>query len=157
MFHPDFIFALLRQAKIINGKFYHFLANKIQYLPLYGSLFNLFSRTMDFHHVMIHKTSIQTIELEFDQELSLFYLRPSLKQILLVLIGLNFFIGFLYRGLLFKNFLKNGGLKTPINFLTCKFLVYHMLDSFVTYHCKYLVRRLKVKTVLKSEKSSLSN
>ena len=79
---------------------------------------------MDFHHVMIHKSSVQTIELDFDKELSLFYLRPSLKQILLALIGLNFFIGFLYRGLLFKNFLKNGGLKTPINFLTCKFLEY---------------------------------
>ena len=80
------------------------------------------SATMALSHVLIHKTSIQTLQLEFDQELTLFYLRHSLKQILLTLIGLNFIIGFVYRGLLFKNFYKNGGLKTPINFLTCEFL-----------------------------------
>ena len=82
------------------------------------------SGVMAFHHMLIHSTAIQTIRLELGQGLTLHSLRHPLKQILLALIGLNLFIGFVYRGLLFKNFFKNGGFKTPINFLICKFFLF---------------------------------
>ena len=79
---------------------------------------------MAFKHLLMNKTSIQNFALEFDQEVTLYDLNYSLKQILLALIVLNFFIGLVYRGLLFKSFLKNGGLKTPINVLICKFFLW---------------------------------
>ena len=79
---------------------------------------------MTFHHVLINETSNQKIEWYLDPEVTLFNLRHSLKQILLALIGINFIIGFVYRGVLFRNIFKNGGLKRPINFIICKFISY---------------------------------
>ena len=40
------------------------------------------------------------------------------------MVSLQYIIVFLYRGLLFRNIFKNGGLKRPINFIICKFISY---------------------------------
>ena len=94
----------------------------------------LTSGMMAFHHMLIHNTSIeysnQPIKLELNEGLTLHSLRNPLKQILLAIIGLNLFIGFVYRGLLFKNFFKNGGFKTPINFLICKFFSFFSFENY---------------------------